>query len=147
MAIVIRRTTADDLLDLRRVALRDGRTDLSASLDADEDPTTIHLAAFDDSNGEEVIGCLTLIADRYPDDTIACATRIALMAVADAHRGEGLGFRLIDAAKDLEPNGLWARARVTALPFYERLGFVVTSDEFVGAMDLPHRLVLWTPRP
>ena len=35
---------------------------------------------------------------------------------------------------------LWLNARVSAIGFHERLGFVVASDEFaIGKTGLPHR--------
>ena len=38
---------------------------------------------------------------------------------------------------------LWANARMTALGFYERLGFEVVGEEYLhGPLGLPHKIIL-----
>jgi hypothetical protein len=37
---------------------------------------------------------------------------------------------------------LWANARVSALGFYERLGFEIVGEEYVyGPLELPHKII------
>jgi predicted N-acetyltransferase YhbS len=69
------------------------------------------------------------------------------MAVADHLQGEGLGALLIDAGIELAMRRgatiTWARARDSALGFYERLGFVSTGDGFIdGPTAMPHHFVV-----
>ena len=144
MTIAIRRVPVEELIDLRRAVLRDGRDDLPATIAADPLPSTVHLGAFaDDSPGAALIGCLTLVEEAFPAGEFECDARIALMGVAFTGQRRGVGRRLVAKAQELRPDGVWANARVTALGFYEACGFRAVGDEFAGPMSLPHRRILW----
>lgn len=145
MSVSIGPAPASELLDLRRRVLRDGKDEPPSVHVADDDPATIHLAARDDGSGE-IVGCVTLARDQRSFDGVDVPVHLVLMAVAPGRQGERIGERLIAAAKAAVPDDdprIWAGARSTALGFYERCGFRVVSDEFVGAMHLPHHLVVW----
>jgi predicted GNAT family N-acyltransferase len=65
------------------------------------------------------------------------------VAVVEAARGLGIGRALVRVAerRALEEGavGLWLNARLSAVQFYERLGYAVFSEEFVtGLANLPH---------
>lgn len=144
MTVSIGPATAADLLDLRRQVLRDGRDDPPSSHVADDDPDTVHLAARDGSGG--VVGCVSLVRDSRRFGDVDVDVHLVLMAVAFERQGERIGELLIGAAQAVVSGDgprIWAAARSTALGFYERCGFRAVGDEFVGAMDLPHRLVVW----
>lgn len=71
--------------------------------------------------------------------------KIQRMAVLSEARGSGLGAALlrfiiadIVEHEPIQGRHFFLSAQVHALPFYERLGFVVCSDEYVEA-DIPHR--------
>lgn len=139
----MREAAAAELLDLRRSVLRAGRDQPPAGIAEDDDPSTVHLAAQDHG---AIIAALTLVAQPCPDDPNADAVRLALMAVAPDHQRRGVGSALVEAAQDLACGRLdliWATARDSALGFYARHGFRVTSPGFVGAMGLPHHRMLW----
>ncbi|NBY06358.1 MAG: N-acetyltransferase, partial [Betaproteobacteria bacterium] len=77
------------------------------------------------------------------------AMQLKGMAVADELQGEGLGALLIDAgiALTIERGATiaWARARDSAMGFYERLGFVSAGDGFIdGPTAMPHHIVVRT---
>ncbi len=111
---------------------------------ADDDPDTVHLAARDGSGG--VVGCVSLVRDSRRFGDVDVDVHLVLMAVAFERQGERIGELLITAAQAVVSGDgprIWAAARSTALGFYERCGFRAVGDEFVGAMDLPHRLVVW----
>lgn len=144
MTVSIGSATASELLELRRRVLRDGKDDPPSAHVADDDPDTIHLAARDGSG--VVVGCVTVASDPREFDGVDVPMHLVLMAVAPERRGEGIGERLVHAAQDAASgrgSGMWAAARSTALGFYERCEFRVVGDEFVGAMHLPHHLVVW----
>jgi|GEM_PF-3329151 len=129
------------LVPLRRSVLRDGRSDLPASYGFDREPSTLHLAVFD--AGDSVIGAVTVLVDPLPG---AASLRLALMAVDPAVQGRGVGRSLVTSVQARAAGAglaVWAASRVTALPFYRRLGFRPRGDVVVGPMDLPHRRVLW----
>ena len=144
MTVSIGPATAADLLDLRREVLREGRDDPPSSHVADDAPDTIHLAARDVSG--QVVGGVSLVREPRRFGDVDVAVQLVLMAVAFERQGERIGELLIGAAQTTVPGDgprIWAAARSTALGFYERCGFRSVGDEFVGAMDLPHRLVVW----
>jgi GNAT superfamily N-acetyltransferase len=69
------------------------------------------------------------------------------MAVAPGLQGSGIGAKVllgaIDVVRDARAPLLWANARVTALGFYERLGFQVYGEEYIyGPSALPHKIIL-----
>ncbi len=69
------------------------------------------------------------------------------MAVDDTLQTSGLGRQLIDAGVALaqERNAalVWARARDSAIGFYEKCGFTVVGDGFIdGPTDMPHHIVV-----
>jgi GNAT superfamily N-acetyltransferase len=140
----VRAVDLADLADLRRAALRDGRADLPATYPTDDDPSTLHLGLVTPAGG--VVGCVTVLGDPLPG---FASLHLVLMAVDPARRRQGVGRFLVGAVQQsAEVAGLnvWAAARMTALQFYVALGFTAMGDEFIGAMDLPHRRVLWRSR-
>jgi len=81
---------------------------------------------------------------------VACAVVVPLekdlaslrqMAVAEAYQGIGAGRQLIQAIEsELVDKGfqqLELHARVTAVPFYQKLGYRVTSEQFTQ-VGIPH---------
>jgi GNAT superfamily N-acetyltransferase len=133
----------DRLVPLRRSVLRDGRRDLPASYASDGEPSTLHLAVVDPD--DSVVGGVTVVVDPLPG---AATLRLALMAVAPALQGRGVGRALVASVQSRAAGAglaVWAAARVSALPFYGRLGFHPRGDIVIGSMDLPHRRVLWRP--
>jgi GNAT superfamily N-acetyltransferase len=68
------------------------------------------------------------------------------MAVDDALQGSGLGALLVERgmehARGLGATLVWARARDSALYFYERRGFAVEGDGFIDEPTaMPHHIV------
>ncbi|MCW2584385.1 MAG: GCN5-related N-acetyltransferase [Klenkia sp.] len=134
---VIEQVAAAATHPLRAAVLRQGRP---VEIEGDDDPTTLHLAARLPSG--EVVGVVRL----HPQ---ACAWRPAqrpwqlrAMATDPTVRGTGAGRALVsDALARLAAAGadlVWCEARVTAVGFYQRLGFVVVTDEFEVPMVGPH---------
>ena len=75
------------------------------------------------------------------------AVQLKGMAVEDSVQSSGLGARLIEHglehARGLGAHIAWARARDSALYFYERRGFRVVGDGFIdGPTDMPHHIVV-----
>ena len=129
------------LVDLRRAVLRDGRTDLPAAYPSDHAPSTLHLGVVDGRG--RAVGGVTVRVEPWPG---FATLQLALMAVDADLRGRGVGAGLVRAAQGAAGAAgydLWAAARQSALGFYVALGFRPLGDGFTGAMDLPHRRVLW----
>ena len=141
----VRVVDLDALVGLRRAVLRDGRDDLPAAYPSDSAPSTLHLGLV--GAGGPVLGAVTVRRDPWP----AHATlHLVSMAVDAGWRRRGIGRALVGTVQDVATAAgfdVWAAARLAALDFYRELGFRPAGDVFTGAMDLPHRRVLWRRSP
>jgi len=67
---------------------------------------------------------------------------IGRMAVLKSYRGKGVGSTvlksLIDFSKTLKMKSVYLHAQITAVPFYEKHGFKISSEEFMDA-GIPHK--------
>ena len=67
---------------------------------------------------------------------------IGRMAVLKNYRNRGIGREVLSALTEEATNrklqSVFLHAQVTAIPFYEKQGFEVTSEEFMDA-NIPHR--------
>src|SRR4051812_15471520 len=128
-------------MPLRQHVLRPALPPERSSYAEDDEPTTIHLAAYDD--GGAVIGCVTVFPEGLDDEP--GAWRLRGMATAPEVRGTGVGAALlaaaIDAAASRAAPVLWCNARAPAEDFYARYGFPAVGELF-GVADLgPHRFM------
>jgi len=129
---------------LRRAVLRNGTPSDEVVFDGDELESTFHLCLRIDG---EVVAISTWLERPYPDRPGDPAFQIRGMATFGAHRGEGLGARLLDAGiercRATGATVLWARARDTALPFYVRHGFETVGAGYLDlTTGLPHHDVI-----
>ncbi len=100
------------------------------------DETATHFGAF--ANGEMVAtGRLVVQPTRG---------KIGRMAVAKEVRGQGVGRELLTAivneCRRLELPQAYLSAQLHAIPFYERLGFQVSSGEYLDAGILHKDMIL-----
>lgn len=97
-----------------------------------KDEKGIHFGLFEDG---EILACLTIIK------IDAGIMQIRQVAVATQQQGRGYGAELSEAAEQYAiANGcaiLFCHARKTAVPFYEKLGFTIVSEEFTE-VTIPH---------
>jgi GNAT superfamily N-acetyltransferase len=141
--IAIRSVPVEVVRPLRHRVLRPGRPEAAVHSDRDDDPTTVHLAAF---AGETVAGVVTMFPDPFLDDP-RTAERFRWMAVDQRWRGSGVGGALMRHAASLAHAGgvelLWAHGRDSALRFYEGLGFQIVGDGYVDAVtEIAHHHVV-----
>ena len=102
----------------------------------DDSQATARLAAFE---GERMVGYASLFSDG--DESVQ---RMRQVAVAFEMQRRGVGRELVrelvEECRRRDVRRLWLAARLPAIPFYERLGFVVVGEEYVeSAVNLPHR--------
>lgn len=100
----------------------------------DLEDTSTHFLALD---GERAVGAGRFrIKDGYG--------KIERICVLKEERGRKIGqllmARIEEHARKLEMQTVKLEAQVHAIPFYEKLGFEVCSDEFMDA-GIPHRLM------
>lgn len=85
---------------------------------------------------EKVIGCVMLHSHESPE-----IIKLRQMAVAYTHQGKGIGRMLVLAAeahaRESGIKKIVLHARITAEPFYKKLGYLTTSGEFTE-VDIPH---------
>lgn len=144
MSETIKRVSVNDILPLRKSVLRDGTPSSNPRYPEDDNDDSVHLAAFIDG---VVIATSTWLPRPWPHEANHPATQLRGMAVAKSHQGSGIGGRLlragIDRAVESGSRIVWARARDTALYFYERHGFQVVGDQFIDeATGVGHHLVV-----
>jgi predicted GNAT family N-acyltransferase len=98
-----------------------------ASLEEDDrDPSCLHLLATRDG---KPVGAARL--------DIAQHGKLGRVAVLRALRGQGLGQSMMRALQAIAPmhglQELWCHAQLSAVPFYERLGYRREGEEFLEA--------------
>jgi GNAT superfamily N-acetyltransferase len=142
-SFVVRRLSLEETKPVRLDVLRRGTPSREANYDGDDEPSSVHI-------GAEVAGIVvatsTWLVVPWQNDESAIAVQLRGMAVSDQMQNTGVGRALIEAgvehARSLGARYIWAKARDSAIYFYERCGFVVVGDEFVEpASGMPHHLV------
>lgn len=125
--------STEALRDIRRHVFIDEQL-VPEDLEWDEDDhSATHFLMHDQG---QPIGTARLLADGH----------IGRVAILPDWRGKSLGERLMrEVMAHAEQQGmqqLLLSAQVYAIPFYQRLGYVVTSDEYVEA-GIPHVAMSW----
>lgn len=140
--MIVREASGAEVLPLRMGVLRPDQPLVAPEWD--NAPGVQHFAAYD---GEVLVGCATVFPSPY--DGVADAWQLRGMAVAADRQGQGIGAIVLAAAIEVVRAAgaplLWANARVTALRFYERMGFSALGEVFdYGPATLPHKKIeLW----
>jgi GNAT superfamily N-acetyltransferase len=140
MTIEVRVASADEIRELRLAVLRPNAERVPSAYDLM--PETVHIGAFD---GERVVGCASVFPDPYVDEPNAW--RLRGMAVDPAYQGQGIGRLVLDAAtaaaEQAGAPSIWANGRVSAMAFYQRLGWDAVGDVFdYGPASLPHLTII-----
>lgn len=143
-SFVVEELALADVLSLRLNVLRRGTPSTSASYDEDNDLMTRHFGV---RASGVVIACSTWAHRPFPPAPAERAMQLKGMAVAQHLQGSGVGRAVLSAGIDYAARAgcamVWARARNSAMGFYERNGFSIVGDEFVDdATALPHHLVM-----
>ena len=130
---------ADAFLVRHAVFIQEQR--VPAELELDEfDLTATHALAYED---EQCIGTARLVA--LGDGQ----TQIGRMAVLAQFRGMGIGKQILEKLVELAisqgAKTIILHAQLTAIPFYEKLGFQAQGDTYDEA-GIPHRnMILLLP--
>jgi GNAT superfamily N-acetyltransferase len=141
--IAICRVSVDVILDLRHRLLRAGMPAEAAQFPGDDDASTWHFGLFYPSQNESapVISCASFMLNSYKDEP---AWQLRGMATESLHQGRGFGAKLLACAEKAilqhsKVRLFWCNARVPAIPFYERQGWMADSDVFDIPTAGPHR--------
>ncbi len=116
----------------KEVFVKEQGVPLSLELD-EHDATAIHFIVND---GEDTIATARL---REIEPKVGKVERVCVL---NSYRGKRLGVLIMESveqyAKNIDFKILKLHAQSYAVPFYEKLDYVVTSPEFMDA-DIPHR--------
>jgi predicted GNAT family N-acyltransferase len=133
LRIVATEEELKDAFSIRKdVFVQEQKVPEEEEIDQFEDEST-HFVLYD--NKQHAIG-----AGRFRIlDGIGKVERICVLENA---RSTGAGKEIMlgieEYAKGLQINSLKLNAQTQAIPFYERLGYIIVSDEFMDA-GIPHR--------
>ena len=142
--ITICRVAIGEIIDLRHRLLRAGMPREAAQFPGDDDESTWHVGLFHPCPPDEnarVVTCASFMLNTYKGES---AWQLRGMCTDDAHQSKGFGGKLLAAAEkairsDSGVRLFWCNARVPALAFYERHGWLIDSDEFDIPTAGPHR--------
>lgn len=151
MNVRIDAVPTESILPLRLAVLRDGTPSQDPRYPEDELDGTVHFAAFvsgaDSGAGEEIVGTSTWLPREYPRAPGVPAVQLKGMAVGKNLQSSGIGALLLrHGIEHARRNGaqlVWARARDTALAFYERNGLAAEGEAFIDeATGMSHHMVV-----
>ena len=139
----VRAVDIEQVRPLRRRVLRPHQRLAEMAWPGDGDPLALHLAAVGEDG--EVVATLTVHRDPHPHDPREGDWRVRGMATEPAHRGRGLGARLLAGALEHAARHgaarVWCTARVPARALYERAGFRAEGEAFELPDIGPHLLM------
>ncbi len=132
------------IMELRVRVLRKDTPVTHATYPEDSYVDVVHFGILRDG---EAIATSTWFMKECPEQPGTPAMQLKGMAVDDSLQTSGLGRQLIDAGVALahERNTalVWARARDSAIGFYEKCGFDVVGDGFIDEpTGMPHHIVV-----
>ncbi|HEX4264702.1 MAG TPA: GNAT family N-acetyltransferase [Verrucomicrobiae bacterium] len=140
--VSICRVSVEMILDLRHRLLRAGMPAEAAQFPGDDDGSTWHVGLFCKA-GEKapVVSCASFMLNSYKEEP---AWQLRGMATDNPHQGRGFGAKLLACAEQSilrrsDVRLFWCNARVPAIPFYERQGWVADSEVFDIPTAGPHR--------
>ena len=137
--------TTAEILPLRMAVLREGTPSRDPRYAEDDHDTTLHLVARD-ADGI-IVATSSWLPRPFPPEPDTPAVQLRGMAVDKTLQSRGVGASLlaagIERARGRGAVNVWARARDSALAFYERNGMTVVGDAFTDeATGMSHHLVV-----
>ncbi len=129
--MIVKRIHLKDTLGIRKAVLSVDDFEASYNFEGDTDQDTFHLGAFVDNS---LVSVASFYFVRNPEFNIDNQFQLQGMATLENYRKQGLSRELLNVAfpiiKQNFCNLVWCNARVTAAPFYEKLGFHTQGEEF-----------------
>jgi GNAT superfamily N-acetyltransferase len=141
--------STQDILPIRMKVLREGTPSQDPRYTEDDWEITTHLALY---QHDEIVGTSSWLTNIFPlphAHSNNFDTRLRGMAIDQSLQSTGLGAELLLYGIHIaQRNGagiVWARARDSALRFYERNGFTTVGDAFTDeATGMSHHLVYFS---
>jgi predicted GNAT family N-acyltransferase len=137
---MIQQLTTAETYPLRKSVLRDGTQSDVVEFEGDDDPDTVHLGW---RVGGEVVAISTWMHRSYYVRPFIDAYQLRGMVTSPSIRGTGVGSKVLlaglDHCRSRGAQAVWARARDSAVQFYEAHGFGVVGDGYIdGETGEPH---------
>lgn len=127
--MIVREVLANETYPIRKEVLRNNLP-LPETMDGDFDEFTFHLGMF---LNQKLIGVATFMKNNKPDFK-GVQYQLRGMATHQNYQHKGVGKKLlfegVEILKKRNVEVLWCNARVAALSFYEKLGFISIGEEF-----------------
>jgi GNAT superfamily N-acetyltransferase len=137
--------TTAEILPLRMAVLRDGTPSRDPRYAEDDHDTTLHLVV----RGADgtIVATSSWLPRPFPPEPDTLAIQLRGMAVDKTLQSRGVGASLlaagIERARTLGAVNVWARARDSAVAFYEHNGMTLVRDAFTDeATGMSHHLVV-----
>ena len=144
--ITVREVRPEELHEVRRRVLREGRFDARVHDDRDGDIDAMHFGAFRDG---VIVGSASVYSSQSPTaNFVGTFYQLRYLAVDTALQRSGIGSLIMRAVEDrLGSRGveyLWANGRDTALDFYRHSGWHVVdgSAHLSPETQLPHHIIV-----
>jgi hypothetical protein len=139
--IAICRVSIDAIIELRYRMLRAGLPREAAQFPGDDEPSTWHVGVFAPSKENAPLSCASFMLNSYNGEP---AWQLRGMCTDSPHQSKGFGGKLIVCAETaiVEASGVrlfWCNGRVPAIPFYQKHGWKVDSEEYDIPTAGPHR--------
>jgi GNAT superfamily N-acetyltransferase len=152
MEFTVRAITAEQTRPLRQQLLRQTATLEQLAYMGDGEFDTLHVGAF---AGNDHIGIATVMCQppnvsvgvppTHPNPNNMTAWRLRGMAVTDAAQGKGVGAAMLKVClghvADQGGAFLWCDARLHAMPFYEKQGFIIMGERYTVPDVGPHHFM------
>lgn len=140
----VEQLSLESIMDLRVRVLRAGTPSQKADYAEDNYPDVVHLGILEDNTP---VATSTWFSQECPERVGIPAYQLKGMAVDSSLQSRGYGASLISAgvalAQQHDARVVWARARDSALPFYEKCGFICAGDGFIDEpTGMPHHIVV-----
>jgi GNAT superfamily N-acetyltransferase len=128
---------------VRHPELRKGKLLSSCAFQGDELPSSIHLGAFLNKN---LIGVASFMANHTEDSSSKKQMQLRGMAILETEHQKGFGAQILKEGElILKKQGcelLWMNARIKAVGFYERLGYVKVGGAFeISEVGLHYKML------
>lgn len=139
----VKQIDAKDTFNIRQKILRPHGSKEECSFPGDNDDLSFHLGAYVD---EKLVSVASFYMDNHPSIEAEYQFRLRGMATSDDNRGQGMSSALLRTAFPLitknHVNTLWCNARISAVGFYEKVGFSAIGEEFEIEGIGPHVLMI-----
>lgn len=131
----IARVPVEFIRGLRHDVLRPNLPIETACFQGDELATTWHVGLYEGILTDKLMSCCSFFLSSHGNKP---AWQLRGMATRAKYQGKGYGKEMLGVAEkaireDSSINMFWCNARLSAIPFYEKMGWEITGPEF----DMP----------